>query len=257
MPDSTAASPPAAAADAVIVGAGRGLRMHSAVPKQYLLLDGKPVLAHTLQAFDACDSIRRIHLVVPAADIHRCRRDILAAISFQKPILLTAGGRRRQDSVRNGIRSIRRPPRAVVVHDGVRPFVRPDQISACVAAALEDGACILGLPVADTLKTVGPGGIVDKTVDRRRIWTAQTPQAFVWPVIWEAHEAAARDGYEGTDDASLVERLGKKVRVIGGSRMNIKITTTEDLWMARALTARLSRQVRSGGTGQDDGGAAG
>ena len=123
----------------------------------------------------------------------------------------------------------------VVIHDGVRPFISSEQIAACIIGAKETGACILGVPASDTLKRVGKSGIIEKTLARDDVWLAQTPQAFKYHLILKAHEMALQDGYIGTDDALLVERLGVSVKMINGSKSNIKITNREDLKLARAL----------------------
>jgi len=137
--------------------------------------------------------------------------------------------------VYNGLQVIDKKTTTVVIHDGVRPFIHPEKLTACIFGAKDFGACILAVPVADTLKRVNKSGIVDRTLFRENIWLAQTPQAFQYGLILKAHETARRDGYAGTDDASLVERLGKDVRIINGSKFNIKITTQEDLDVARAM----------------------
>ena len=224
---------------AIIVAAGKGVRMKDTVRKQYLLLSGRPVLGHTLLAFDACNLIDNIFLVVPEEDLDYCSNDILSFLNLQKKVVLVSGGVERQNSVYNGLMAIDNTDCTVVIHDGVRPFVFSEQLAACVIEAKESGACILGIPACDTLKQVDDSGGIDKTIERNDIWLAQTPQAFQYAVIKEAHEDARKEGYTGTDDALLVERLGKKVKIIRGSRFNIKITTREDLQLARSLTSNL------------------
>jgi len=123
----------------------------------------------------------------------------------------------------------------VVIHDGVRPFFYPEQVSKCISGAQEFGACIVGMPAYDTLKHVSHTGYIDKTIERDAIWLAQTPQAFQYSLIIKAHEIARQKGYTCTDDAQLMERMGKKVKIIRGSRNNIKITNREDLKLARAI----------------------
>ena len=150
-------------------------------------------------------------------------------------ITLIPGGDRRQTSVYNGLQQIGSNCRIVVIHDGVRPFVRPDEINACIDGALEFGACILAVPAHDTLKRVNRSGRIVNTVARDTIWLAQTPQAFRHDLIQKAHRRARVEGFEGTDDASLVERLDETVVIHPGSRRNLKITDEEDLIIARAL----------------------
>ncbi len=152
----------------------------------------------------------------------------------KKPDII-AGGSERQDSVYNGLLAVNEKESTVVIHDGVRPFVSPDQIEECVKQAVLHGACILGLPASDTLKIVNGSGYIEKTMKRDAVWLAQTPQAFNYALIKKAHDCARKDGFTGTDDASLVERVGGKVKVINGSINNIKITTPEDLAIAMSI----------------------
>ncbi|MBS0013967.1 MAG: 2-C-methyl-D-erythritol 4-phosphate cytidylyltransferase [Desulfobacterales bacterium] len=222
-------------ASAVIVAAGRGVRMCSPVAKQFLALGDIPVLARTLQVFAAHPRIADICLVVPDADFAFCRQSVLPLVQTQKPVKLTAGGAKRQDSVQCGLNSLDRPEKIVVIHDGVRPFVTAELISGCIDKAAETGACIAGIPAAETLKQVGAGNMIVQTVSRDGIWLAQTPQAFDFGLIQRAFEKAGADGFLGTDDASLVERMGVSVAIIEGSRSNIKITTPADLEMAARL----------------------
>jgi 2-C-methyl-D-erythritol 4-phosphate cytidylyltransferase len=128
-----------------------------------------------------------------------------------------------------------RPDDIVVIHDGVRPFLSHDRLTACITQARSSGACIMGIPVVDTLKRVDKNGDVEYTVQRAAIWQAQTPQAFVYHLLKSAHDDARRTGASATDDALLVERLGEKVKVIPGSLNNLKITTEEDLALAEAI----------------------
>jgi 2-C-methyl-D-erythritol 4-phosphate cytidylyltransferase len=220
---------------ALVVAAGSGLRMGSAVRKQYLEISGLPIVAHTLRIFDLCPQIGRIYLAVPEADFAFCRERILSAIALRTPLNLVPGGEVRQASVRNGLSAMDPATEVVVIHDGVRPFITPDQVSACIQEAAVHDACILGVPVTDTLKSVSAAGTISQTLDRRHIWQAQTPQAFRYALILEAHARARREGIGATDDASLLEEMGKPVRIIPGHRNNIKITTPEDLLLAEAL----------------------
>ena len=220
---------------AIIVAAGKGIRMDDTVRKQYLLLAGRPILGHTLPAFDVCNLIDKIFLVVPEEDFEFCHKNILSPLNLQKKVGLVSGGTERQDSVYNGLLAIDNKGGIVVIHDGVRPFISPEQLAACINGAKEHGACILGIPAYDTVKSVSSSGYIDKTLERDTIWLAQTPQAFKYDLIIKAHENAKQEGFTGTDDAMLVERLGINVRVIRGNRYNIKITTREDLLLARAI----------------------
>jgi 2-C-methyl-D-erythritol 4-phosphate cytidylyltransferase len=220
---------------AIIVAAGKGVRMNHSVRKQYMALDGISILTHTLNIFDRCRRIGQITLVVPQEDIDFCRNDILMPAKLQKHIDLVAGGPERQDSVYNGLQAVESDDGIVVVHDGVRPFVRQEQLEACIEGAEVFGACILAIPAFDTVKQVNAKKEIVQTRRRARLWLAQTPQAFHTKLIKKAHETAKQQGFIGTDDASLVERLGQIVKVIQGSRSNIKITSREDLELARAI----------------------
>ena len=214
--------------------------MGSATRKQYLLLGGKPIVCHTLEVFDACSCIEEIYLVVPSDDLDTCSEKWITSLTLHKKIHLVAGGSERQDSVYRGIQAMSdRRCEVVVIHDAVRPFVSSHIIDACVAEARVSGACIVGMPAMETVKLVDSGQ-VERTLDRNTIWMAQTPQAFDLNLIRTAHENARLDRFMGTDDAMLVERLGRKVRIIPGSRLNMKITTPEDLALAEGIMDRKS-----------------
>ncbi len=220
---------------AVIVAAGQGLRMGAARRKQYLQLSDQPILVHTLRAFDGTDLMNRLVLVVPQTEMDFCDAEIVGPARLQTPVHLIPGGRRRQDSVYNGLASIEGREALVLVHDGVRPLVSRSLIAACIDGANRHGACIPAVPVIDTLKRIDPADCVQATVSRKGLYAAQTPQAFKLSLIRSAHEAARRSGQSFTDDASLVEALGHPVKMIPGERRNIKITTSEDLELARAV----------------------
>ncbi|MDL1968418.1 MAG: 2-C-methyl-D-erythritol 4-phosphate cytidylyltransferase [Deltaproteobacteria bacterium] len=222
---------------AVIVAAGKGIRMDDNVRKQYLLLDDRPIISRTIEVFDECNIIDEIFLIVPEEDFVFCNENILNQQNFQKKVSLVPGGAKRQDSVYNGLLAIDNitDDSIVVIHDGVRPFIRSEQLTECITCATDHDACIFGIPAYDTLKRVNSSGFIENTIERSTIWLAQTPQAFKYNLIKRAHENALRTGINGTDDAMLVEQLGIKVRVVRGSRCNVKITTREDLLLARAM----------------------
>jgi len=224
---------------ALIVAAGKGRRMGSAVGKQFLPLGGRAILAHTLIAFDQTVIVDQIMVVLPAGGVGYCQDNIIDHLSLKKKIELVAGGAHRQDSVYKGLCKIGAEGEdgIVLIHDGVRPFIQPERIAETIVTARDVGACILAVPVADTLKKADQNDQIRSTLDRKSIWMAQTPQTFRFPVIWQAHKAARKDGYLGTDDAQLVERLKKPVAILSGSRYNIKITTPEDLEMAEMILA--------------------
>jgi len=225
---------------AIIVAGGKGTRMNGKTRKQFLPLEGLPILSRTLFIFDTCDEIDRVFLVVPEEELDYSHTNILLPINIKKEVQIIAGGPRRQDSVYNGLVAVKNEApdskkEIVVIHDGVRPFVKRSHITACIDGARKDGACALGIPAEDTLKQADTSGFVETTIRRDGIWLAQTPQAFELSLLLKAHEDANQEGYTGTDDASLVERLGKRVKIIPGSKFNIKITTREDLQLARAI----------------------
>ena len=225
---------------ALIVAAGEGVRMGSHTRKQYLPLNGKPVLLHTLEVFDGCPAIQTIFLVMPPGDFGYCDETVLESGSIETPVCMVPGGATRQDSVYNGLTAIDKKDRRslhdiVAIHDGVRPFVTGRQIEACIDVACESGACILGVPASDTLKQVDTSGCITQTVKRDMVWQAQTPQAFRVDLIRNAYRQAKQTGRRATDDASLLEDLGHPVRIVTGTRYNIKITLEEDLRMAEAI----------------------
>jgi 2-C-methyl-D-erythritol 4-phosphate cytidylyltransferase len=220
---------------AIIVAAGKGIRMNDKTRKQYLDLAGRPILAYSVIAFDACDLIDKIFLVVPEEDMEYCRNNILSLLELKTGLDLIPGGEKRQDSVYNALQAMDKKTDTIVIHDGVRPFIQPKQLESCILGAKKFGACILGIPAGDTIKCVGKSGFIKNTISRDNIWLAQTPQAFKYELIKKAHEAARNDGYTGSDDSVLAERLGVDVKIINGSRNNIKITVREDLVVARAM----------------------
>jgi 2-C-methyl-D-erythritol 4-phosphate cytidylyltransferase len=226
-------------AEAVIVSAGKGIRFmegKSVRPdhgkKQFHFLGGKPILAHTLDKFETCPMIRSVRLVVGQEDMDYCLKEIVEKYRFQKVSKIVPGGKRRQESVKNGIDALPEDADIVAIHDGVRPLVTQTMIEDSIRSAVRYGAVVFALPVKDTIKMSNPDGTVLRTLDRESLWQIQTPQTFQVNVIREAHCRATEDGFVGTDDASLVERLGGKVHILPGSYTNIKITTPEDLELA-------------------------
>jgi 2-C-methyl-D-erythritol 4-phosphate cytidylyltransferase len=222
---------------ALIAAGGSGSRFGGPSPKQYLPLAGVPVLVRTLRVFDCCEVIDALVLVVPPGDVQFVRESLLTGAGLRKSVRLCSGGARRQESVFNGLDCIRNDDSLVVIHDAVRPLVTCECITACVDAARENGAGIAAVPAWDTLKRVTQAGTIDATLPRAGVWLAQTPQAFRTGLIRHAHQAARTRNFIGTDDASLVEYQGGAVRIVPGSRRNIKITTAEDMALAEALLA--------------------
>jgi 2-C-methyl-D-erythritol 4-phosphate cytidylyltransferase len=220
---------------AIIPAGGSGKRMQGRLSKQYLPLDGKPILVHTLRVFQRSPDIDEIILVVLEEDIQKVRQMIVESRRISKVRHVLAGGEQRQDSVRNGLAVIGNDVEIVLIHDAVRPFVSEDLIHAVVREAEIHGAVTAGMPVKDTIKRVDRNGTVLETLDRQVLWMTQTPQAFKRYLIQEAYRKADADRFYGTDDASLVERMGFQVKMIAASYANFKITTPEDLLMAEFL----------------------
>lgn len=222
---------------AIIPAAGMGLRMGAKVPKQYMLLDGKPILHHTLSVFDQCSLVNEIILVISENEIDKVQEQIQDF--HPKVTRVIVGGKERQDSVGNGLQALDPETDIVVVHDGVRPFVSLDLIRSTIEAARDFGAAITAIPVSDTLKKVNAEGRVEHTVDRRGLWRVQTPQTFQASLLKEAYAKARADNFYGTDEGSLVEYMGRPVKVVTGSEFNIKITQPEDLVLGETIAAQI------------------
>jgi len=225
---------------AIIPAAGMGLRMGGTTPKQFLSLEGVPIFVHTLRKFVASDAIDQIFLGLRPEDMERTQTEI-AREHFAKPLRLIEGGASRQATVARCLAEAPGATEVVVVHDAVRPFIELDMIQRVVEMARKEGAAILGIPSVDTVKQVERQMILG-TLPRERIVLAQTPQAFRYSVIREAFERADDDGFNGTDESSLVERLGHNVTVLMGSDRNIKITKPSDLPLARLYIAQEREQ---------------
>jgi 2-C-methyl-D-erythritol 4-phosphate cytidylyltransferase len=217
---------------AIIVAAGAGLRM-GGIDKLFADLGGMPLLARTLAAFEACPSVDQIILVASESNLDRCWK-LVQAYGFKKVTELVPGGARRQDSVQQGLDQVK-DSLWVLIHDGVRPFIDDELITAGILAAREHGAAVAAVPVKDTIKVVNADHLVRNTPKRETLWAAQTPQVFRIDVILNAYRDAFGDV---TDDAMLLERLGQPVKVYQGSYENIKITTPEDLDLAECILKR-------------------
>lgn len=225
---------------AVIAAAGLGRRMQKDTPKTYLPLAGKPILIRTLEIFEQVPEVNEVLVVVHPEDLEFCQEEILAPHPLKKVLRVVPGGKERQDSVYNALRVLKRESEEleiILVHDGVRPLVPPALVRQVVAAARRHGAAILGIPCQDTLKRVSSRREVVDTVDRRELWQVQTPQAFRTALLCQAYQEAMSRGLYATDEAGLVEALGKPVVVVPGSPVNLKITTQDDLQMAEAFLA--------------------
>ena len=225
---------------ALIPAAGHGRRMGAEKPKAFLPLGGLPILAHTLQRFEDCPQVDEVLPLVPPGKALDWAEEIVRRSGLKKVSRIVPGGSERQESVYRGLRAIQGKADRVLIHDGVRPFVTGALIRRVVAAAGEHGAAAVGVPVRDTVKSVSAAGVVVNTVEREGLWLTQTPQAFRRHVICSAYEKAAQDGFSGTDDACLVERMGASVRMILGDHDNIKMTTPEDLALGVIILRRFS-----------------
>ncbi|HCE67278.1 MAG: 2-C-methyl-D-erythritol 4-phosphate cytidylyltransferase [Geobacteraceae bacterium GWC2_55_20] len=229
---------------ALIPAAGMGKRMGASVNKQYLLLDGLPIVARTISVFERSPLIDSIYLVIPAEEIPYCREHVVEACGFKKVAAIIPGGKERQNSVMNGLNAIRDiadDDDVILIHDGVRPLVTEAILSESISVArIMDGA-LAAVPAKDTIKVVSNGIVVD-TPPRDTLWQAQTPQSFRFGIIHAAHLSAEAAGFTGTDDASLIERNGGKIGIVRGDYRNIKITTPEDLILAEAFLAGTEKE---------------
>lgn len=220
---------------AVIVAAGKGTRMNMDKNKMYVEVYGRPILARTVQVFQDSNYINEIILVVNSQEIVLCKQDIVDCYGLDKVKTLVCGGAQRQNSVFNGIREADKNCDILIIHDGARPFVSEDNIIDSIDAAIEFGAASIAVPVKDTIKSADADCFARETLERSSLWSIQTPQAFKYDLVERAHRKAEEDGFLGTDDAVLVERLGYKMKLVMGSYNNIKITTKEDLAIAKAI----------------------
>jgi 2-C-methyl-D-erythritol 4-phosphate cytidylyltransferase len=220
---------------AIVPAGGLGTRMGSRRPKQYLRLGRAPILVATLRALGRARGIAGIVVAVPEAHVADTRR-LLARLRVPRILEVVAGGADRQESVWRALQRVPERAERVVVHDAVRPFIDAALVARVLAAAAAGGAATCGIPVRETVKRVADGTI-EATIPRQGLWLTQTPQAFTRALLWEAHDKARRDGFAGTDDAVLVERLGVTVAMVAGLGQNLKITTPEDLQTARAWAA--------------------
>jgi 2-C-methyl-D-erythritol 4-phosphate cytidylyltransferase len=224
---------------AIIAAAGAGTRMASDRPKQFLLLAGTPVIFHTLKAFEQCDSIDEVIVVLPAAESAGFL-SLAGKFGVRKVAQVVPGGATRADSVKRGLMTVRSATAEIVaVHDGVRPFVTVAEIDATVAAAQANGAAILVAPLTDTIKQVDDRQVV-RTLDRVALRRAVTPQCFRYELLRQAYQHADVNDPALTDESALVEQLGHAVSIVEGRARNIKITTAEDFAIAESILAAAS-----------------
>lgn len=224
----------------ILAAAGPGTRLRATEPKAFVPLHGIPLFVHSLRSLLAAPSISRAILVIPPGEQARAAQWLDTLGPWRCPVTLVPGGAERQDSVQKGLQQT--DTDFVAVHDAARPFIDPDVIEGAIREAEEHGACIVAVPATDTLKQVASDGCIVTTIPRQDIWLAQTPQVFRTEILREAHAAAEKANLQATDDSSLVERLGHRVRFVRGSPENRKITTAEDLrWAEWLLNQRSLR----------------
>jgi 2-C-methyl-D-erythritol 4-phosphate cytidylyltransferase len=216
--------------------------MGGPVRKQFLALGGQPLIIHSLRVLQASPAIDDIILAVPESEMAYCLSHIVTPHGFTKVKKIVPGGNERQDSVRHALEAVQEAVDIVLVHDAVRPFLTVRMVDEVVSAARAQGAAIIALPMKDTVKQVGADQIIERTIDRRPLWLAQTPQAFRRDWLLAAHRKAHAEGVHATDDAYLVEWFGHPVSVVEGSGENIKVTRPEDMIIGEAIFA--SRQKR-------------
>lgn len=234
-------SPPPIAA-AVLVAAGSSTRMGAGERKPFLRLAGRTILEHACAAFDACEAVHALVLVVHGDDVERVRQLAATSPALAKVRAVVAGGAQRSDSVRIGIAATPADCEWVLVHDAARALIRTATISAALATAVQHGSALVAVPVRDTLKSAPDGEHASATVDRSKLWAAQTPQVFRRADLAAWLARAQAEGFSPTDDAALCERYVGPVPLVRGDDTNLKITTPDDLEIAEAI---LSRRARS------------
>ena len=217
---------------AIVLAAGSGKRMNSKVHKQYLIIQNRPVLYYSLKAFED-SAVDEIVLVVGKGEEEFCRKEIVDKYGISKVKAIVEGGKERYHSVFEGLKQTSDAD-YVLIHDGARPFVNQDIIRRCMQEVQKYQACVVGMPVKDTIKIADEEGYAKQTPDRKNVWMIQTPQTFSYALIYEAYEEMLKtEDTAITDDAMVLERIkGKKSKLIEGSYRNIKITTPEDLLIA-------------------------
>lgn len=217
---------------AIVLAAGSGKRMNSKVHKQYLIIQDRPVLYYSLKAFED-SAVDEIVLVVGKGEEKFCRKEIVDKYGISKVKAIVEGGKERYHSVFEGLKQTSDAD-YVLIHDGARPFVNQDIIRRCMQEVQKYQACVVGMPVKDTIKIADEEGYAKQTPDRKNVWMIQTPQTFSYALIYEAYEEMLKtEDTAITDDAMVLERIkGKKSKLIEGSYRNIKITTPEDLLIA-------------------------
>lgn len=228
-----------------------GRRMEATINKQYLTLNGKAILAHTLDAFEKSALIQEIIVVINEKEFDLCQEQILNIYNYQK-VKLVEGGPTRQESVYQGLQACGQDTDLVMVHDGARPLIAQAIIRASIIETIKCKATAVGVPAKNTIKVINQEGIVEDTPNRASLIEIQTPQTFDLLLLKEAHEKALEKGLKGTDDACLVEALYHPVKIVMGDYSNIKITTPEDLIIAESMIKHLKKKRNNKGGGWHD-----
>jgi 2-C-methyl-D-erythritol 4-phosphate cytidylyltransferase len=233
---------------AIITAAGKGTRLKGNISKQFMNIYGKPILAHTISAFQKSSKIKEIYVSVPRGYIKSCRKNIIEKYSFDKVKKLIAGGSSRQESVYNALIEVPPSTKIVSIHDGVRPLITSEEIDLLINTLIRENkkdslvkGVIMASSARETIKMISKNSI-DRTISRDKIWHAQTPQVFFYNIILKAHNKARIDSFIGTDDACLVERMNCKVNIVRGRHENIKITTPIDLFLAELIITKNNRK---------------
>ncbi|NMD43712.1 MAG: 2-C-methyl-D-erythritol 4-phosphate cytidylyltransferase [Firmicutes bacterium] len=221
----------------LIAASGRGQRLGGKIKKQFLLLDGVPILARTLEVFVKHEAVNQIAVIVPEGELEPARKMIESFWTSEK-ISFVEGGKRRQDSIEQGLRILSRKAEMVCIHDGVRPFVSVELFEAVLEAAARCGGAVPVIPVTDTLKELSADGMINRTIPRERVGRVQTPQIFHRDLIIEAYRKARLLGVEATDDSYLLELFGEAICTVPGDGANIKITDPLDLLFAEVILKR-------------------
>jgi 2-C-methyl-D-erythritol 4-phosphate cytidylyltransferase len=227
---------------AIITAAGKGTRLKSDISKQFLNIYGKPILAHSISAFQNSSHIKEIYITLPKNYMSFCKEEIIEKYAFSKVKELIIGGDTRQESVYNALQALPSSCRVVSIHDGVRPLITTEEINLLIKNLLKLNkkdnlikGIIMAAPAYETVKKINEDRTVDETITRSLVCMAQTPQTFFFDRILDAYKKALQDNFIGTDDASLMERLGHKIMVVMGRHENIKITTAMDLFLAELI----------------------
>jgi len=223
---------------AIIPAAGESRRMGREIRKPFLRLQGMPILSVTLRNLMQSSQIDSFYVCIRAQDRKLCIEEILPHLPSGKRVEWVEGGKRRQDSVYNGLLRVDTDVDLILIHDGVRPFVCSHMVKTAIHETSQCGATAFGLPVKETIKVVNKEGYVVRTVDRDELWSIQTPQTFERVLLRTAHQRAYELDMQGTDDASLVEKLGERVKILLGSPENIKVTTPVDLSIAERIISK-------------------